>query len=508
MKISKILGVIALGVLGLSLAACSNGNNSTSEDKEFEFFTDETTSSGYSLSSITVDTTNARTTFYIGEEFSTEGLKVSANYRKMVDGSWQSKQSELAKYSVDSSAFDSSAIGSYDIVVGYREGDIITSTIYKVNVSPSVYDNLAEGSTYVAGIKATFVDSGLYGKNNSYIREQYVKDAYRFDKTKLNFKLLTNKVLANKQIEQTESVISYVEISDSNIQSNVNYDKIGSYPIRITYKGEDITVGGKTYENKVSTFVLINVVNPVKKIEKVSTGDTSFETSVSKVDLSAWQFKITRHVAEDADEVVGFSSDIFKVTGISLLVAGNQTAYVEYMGEYEGNTRPGVEVAVSVTQNPASNITIYSDLSKFFVNGVEVTENLDKTANIDLSNNEGVLLADNIKQANANKTYDGITFTRKITIQAASKSSCLRIVMPSAGKIVLYVASTGSGEPSRPVLVKDADGEEVFSANTTQYNNPTDKFEIDVDQAGTYIVTAPGKDIYVFGVIIACSNAN
>lgn len=496
MKLKRLFSVLGALLLGASLLSCSGGG----VDADYNFQKDENTSGGFSFSSISINTDEVKKTFYIGDEFTSEGLKVKANYRKMVDGVWNSKEAEITNYSVDSSAFDSTAIGSYDIMVAYREGNVLSNVKYNVQVLPSIYDSLPVGGKYIAAIKATYTGT------DTFIRNQYVDDTFKFSRDKLDYKLVTNTIGEGKTITSEESSITYMEFSDANFSHNIDYTKIGSYPVRITYDGPDLTIDGKTYKNRVTTFVILNVINPVKKIEKVSKDDTTFVASASNPDYSKWQFKLTRHV-NVGEEVVNYSPELFKIEGVSLLITGEQTANVEYLGSYEGNSRPFADIKVKVNQSPDLDITIYNDLLTTYHNGeaIDMSKDASKLLNlsgVDLSNNTGVILADYLKAEAKKSTNSGIEFNVRATVQPQAKNSAVHFVLNRPATVVIFVASTSGSDLVRSFVITDEEGEEIATGLTSVYNSPR-RFEFKVTEAGTYTLSVPVGGIYFYGAIIA-----
>jgi len=103
--------------------------------------------------SIAVDATAAQTTFYtyyngVGSDFASDGIKVTATY---TDG----KKSEISEYTVDSSAFKSTEVGTYTITVKYS--DTITAT-YSVSVTEVTSGNA--GWTGTVSTTACWQDMG------------------------------------------------------------------------------------------------------------------------------------------------------------------------------------------------------------------------------------------------------------------------------------------------------------------------------------------------------------
>ena len=83
MRLKRILGLFAFIGLGIIFTSCSS-----TPVEEYSFQEDVNTSDGYFFSTIVIDTKDVKKIFYVGDEFTIEGLKVIANYRKMIDGEY------------------------------------------------------------------------------------------------------------------------------------------------------------------------------------------------------------------------------------------------------------------------------------------------------------------------------------------------------------------------------------------------------------------------------------
>ena len=127
MKKSKLFGLFALtAMLGLSLASCNENNNQPVDNdpidavdtSQYPVIDMEVAVKQKQLSSISIDTTNVKTSYYIGEKFSTEGLVVKSNWISYVDGTPQNAGSEEVKdYTVDTSDVNMSVMGSYPVLI-------------------------------------------------------------------------------------------------------------------------------------------------------------------------------------------------------------------------------------------------------------------------------------------------------------------------------------------------------------------------------------------------------
>lgn len=512
--LTLFLGIFSLAGLALAISMfSSNINANTEAEKSLEDLNPTTAeqaaetypkinvsegdSDGYSFSGITLDISNTQTIFYVGDEFNCDGLKVTANYRKNQDGRWLTKQKEITAYSVDASAFDSSKVGSVEILISYREGDNPQTRPYTVQILASKYDRLPVGSKYAAGLKVTFKDSGTF------LKDMYVGETASISGASFNFKLITNTVTEDG-FDQAESTIAARSVVID--MAAIDTSKIGTYTIKLTYKGANVTIDGAEYENIVVSFAIVNVNNPVVSIEKYSTGDTTFEATAEVLDFSEWQFKLTRKIASQEAEIVNFNSELFSLSGVSLLLTGECTALVEYQGKYEGLSRPSVQFTVTVIESVKYDIHIYNDLSKVAHDGqkdLAVGSMGDTVTGVDLSNGDGILVADCIKSSAKVVVNGALEFTTKVTIQPQAKNSELRINLAGPGKVVLYVSSTSSGDLVRSFIIRDPNGDDLAEGYTAHYNTAEDRFEFDAPAAGVYTLIVPSGGIYVWGAVVA-----
>ena len=161
-KLKVLLSVVLTCVLALSLAGCASncgGETTTTEDV-------------IELVLIKTDTSNAKTEFFIGDEFSTEGLVVTSTTRNRTQGTVSyDAPVDLADCTIDSSAYKADTVGTYTINVSYTLGEITKTADYSVEVvrdirpSRLVLDdsevqksfNVNDEFTY-AGLKATVFD--------------------------------------------------------------------------------------------------------------------------------------------------------------------------------------------------------------------------------------------------------------------------------------------------------------------------------------------------------------
>lgn len=115
------------------------------------------------LQSIDLDLTYAKTEYYLGENFSAEGLVVRATVLKPNAKEAETVELESNEYVIDWSAFSKSAVAEYPIKVSYTLGEDTLTKSYNVRVKNEVLqlDTSSVKKLYVIGEDKTVDKSGL-----------------------------------------------------------------------------------------------------------------------------------------------------------------------------------------------------------------------------------------------------------------------------------------------------------------------------------------------------------
>ena len=138
-KLKVVLSVVLALVLALSLASgCVSG----------------TDTSGYELVSIAVDTANAKTEFDVGEEFTSDGIVVTATRRNVNDDTTDTVD-VTADAVVDSDSYRP-YVGEYEINISYTLGNITKSATYTVSVKYTVVTTLVRLELEESSVKTSF----------------------------------------------------------------------------------------------------------------------------------------------------------------------------------------------------------------------------------------------------------------------------------------------------------------------------------------------------------------
>lgn len=246
MKKSKglILGAIAM-VFGLSLISCTKDENpyegiiDTTGNLDIDMNKEAVSST--SFSSIVCVTTNAKTHFYVGEEFTTEGLVVNANYVTMVDGSPKSETKQITKWYYDVDDVDMGQVGTYPVKITYREDAVVRETTYQITVTSSYLDDL--GLEYLAGIEPK---ESIVQASNGVV--PITKDSFTMHYMKSG---------ANDRP---------VALTDADFaKMNINLDvvdtaKAGVYTVTYSYETSVTLSDGTAYDYVLNGFILVKVV--------------------------------------------------------------------------------------------------------------------------------------------------------------------------------------------------------------------------------------------------------
>ena len=127
-KLKKLLPALIAVALALVVAfsvACSGSCNCNPGEEE-------------TLDSISLNTENVKTTFAVGEEYSSEGLVVTAKVVK--DGATEDRNVELTDEHlvINKDEYKKDTAGEYTITVSYTLGGTTKDSSYKVNVKDGV----------------------------------------------------------------------------------------------------------------------------------------------------------------------------------------------------------------------------------------------------------------------------------------------------------------------------------------------------------------------------------
>lgn len=122
------------------------------------------------LQSIELDLTYAKTEYFLGENFSADGLEVKANILKPKAKAPEAVVLESDQYVIDWSSYSKSVVGAYPIKVSYTLGENTQTASYNVTVKNEVLtlDTTNVKKLYVIGEDTVINQSGLVATLTTY----------------------------------------------------------------------------------------------------------------------------------------------------------------------------------------------------------------------------------------------------------------------------------------------------------------------------------------------------
>ena len=214
------------------------------------------------LQSITLDTTDVKKVFYLGEDFTYEGLRVNANYNGYSE--------EVTDYKVSSFNYKKDERGTYSITVEYSKDGFSQRAYYSVVVKGKL-DDVNE-----------LIGLDVYFGN----QEAVFKTVSVLDETKYDYNDL---VVEAVYLDGTTKVLNSNEYTLKN--ENVDLNKRGSYEVVVSYSENYKISDSETITITEENFFLILVENKATEFKFVS-GKTSF-TAEEEATAEDWVFEVT-----------------------------------------------------------------------------------------------------------------------------------------------------------------------------------------------------------------------
>lgn len=151
------------------------------------------------LEKISIDTSLAKLSYVVGEDYSKYGIKVIATYS-------DSSSKEVTNYQLDSDGFLKYEEGNYRIVITYTEKEITKTAVYEVEVK-----SILSTVNYLVGIDVV-------------LRNDYFLKGSNFNKDNL-------KVYGVYSDSSKKDISDVVRVDSSRYKAN----EIGVYEIIVTY---------------------------------------------------------------------------------------------------------------------------------------------------------------------------------------------------------------------------------------------------------------------------------
>ena len=293
-KLKALLAAALACVFALSLAGCVPEQ------------TEESAADELVLSLVEVDTTNAKTEFFVGEQFSTEGLVVTRSGRNLTQETvFYQEEVPLDECTIDSSAFKSDTVGEYVITVSYTLGEVTKSDEYTVSVVRPVrpYRLILDesGAKKMFGIGEEFSSDGLKAT------------AFDYDYS------------AQKELEPYDVTASIAVDS-----SAYNAEVAGSYEIVVSYTKDETTIQA-SYNVSVKVGAGLEIVLPEDAVVDANGAmSVDLQKGGTTVDFGDWVVNQV-NANGDVDKVV--TEDItFEVYNAATPVAVNGTSFTATEG--------------------------------------------------------------------------------------------------------------------------------------------------------------------------------
>ena len=520
----------------------------------------------YQLDTITAYTNDARTTFYLGEEFSSDGLLVLATFIKLdengsplkEDGKTISVRAKVDTFYVDSSTVDTSVMGSYSVKVSYRYCAEVKTFNYTITVRSSEFET-TKNLKYVAGLKVGYKADKLTTKldntsiykslqNDGRIYTRYVnynddkgafENDFSLDIDQLDINVVSNEVngvasafkqtvrpydpskltndKTNKKItsEDGKLVIDY---------SQVDTGKAGSYRIKVTYTATGFIINGEKRDNIVQAFIVVDVINPIAGMKLTDSSTKNVMASLDgKIDLSDYNIKIYRKFGPT--ETLAITEENFDISGAISYIKGEQNALITAKELSDSGETYTATVKLNITESDKYDIDIISNVaanwnlpSTGLENQPGVVEFKKASGDFDCLGYEekainSYITAHHVGISDSNKkslveksatcSDDSLSLSGYCRLDSVDKGSYIEIKVDKPATIIVYLAPNADGE--RGFAVYDASNTEIYLDTTGYTKQAPRKFVIELDAAGTYKLAAStsGQTIQFYGCIVA-----
>ena len=490
-----VCGLVACA-MAIPLAACNDGTggggggDGSSEDNRV-------------LQSITVDSFDAKVNFAVGEEFSYEGLTVTANYLVLGTSITTATEDVTSKVDYDTSEFDSSKAGTYTVYLSYTYGTVTMYGDYNVNVLSDL-----EGT--IAGLEVTY--DGARQIDLTAENPTATIDLTKIKVTRMSGDTVDD--VGETILPEGNYTLSYskdggaltaVEAGATSLSGLTK----GVYSI---YALSTYTLGNETFE--MSGFVTVFVVDSLASIAKDEGGTLSFDYDADVNTIgSDWTFTATygsgatvKLNAEDVD----FGERVNDSEGENSVTVSYTEEVLKYDSEADDAVIDSVTVDCDVTYtigenpNPDPGPSELTDV-EFNVNDLEIG---DITANTNLTDDGKISVAATAEKAvtvDANdKTYGGIDFTRRLKLNGKGSDTerSVKLLVEGDATIKVYALS-GSSSEDRSLNLYDSEFKSLITDQIAA-GKPTDADLSELTysvSAGTYYL-ASDKAVNIYYILI------
>lgn len=491
-----VCGLVACA-MAIPLAACNDGTggggggDGSSEDNRV-------------LQSITVDSFDAKVNFAVGEEFSYEGLTVTANYLVLGESITTATEDVTSKVDFDTSEFDSSKAGTYTVYLSYTYRKVTMYGDYNVNVLSDL-----EGT--IAGLEVTY--DGARQIDLTAENPTATIDLTKIKVTRMSGDTVDD--VGETILPEGNYTLSYskdggaltaVEAGATSLSGLTK----GVYSI---YALSTYTLGNETFE--MSGFVTVFVVDSLASIAKDEGGTLSFDYGADVNTIgSDWTFTATygsgatvKLKAEDVD----FGERVNDSEGENSVTVSYTEEVLKYDAEADDAVTDSVTVDCDVTytigENPNAGQevteTVEMNMADVFnaigasgtiANGTELVTSQVSESGITVVNADGMKI---------NTSNAGEGLTHRLQFGGGVSGSALAIEVKGSATITAIFRSSSGGASRQIGLFTDMDSDAVAPETTLQtinanQDNSTDTVTFTVSDAGTYYLGSASSGVNMY----------
>lgn len=516
-----VCGLVACA-MALPLVAC-NGDGGEGGGGEGSGAGSGTQKGQKVLTSLSVDSFDAKVDFAIGEEFSYEGLEVTANYQVLGESITTETEDVTQKVDFDTSEFDNTKSGTYTVYLSYTYGAVTLFGDYEVEVASNL-----EGT--IAGLEVT------YGGARQIALSKEAPTA-TVDLTKIKVTRMTGETVDD--VGETILTKDYYTLSyskdggaltdiEEDTQSLTGLTK-GVYSI---YAVSSYSRGGETFE--MNGFVTVFVTDPVVSIAKDEGGKTEFEYKTTEDIGADWTYTATYGSGATAK----LTAEDVELEGIVTDNEGANTAtasYTENVLGYDAEANDAVETAYTVScevtytigENPNAGQQVtdtysvnFSDASKGWALGEGTIPDTLIGSDGSKDGNGGIISllsskSDGSAQAKTKvksaTAADGTGFTNAIQIGTISSTKAWKIDLTSydeSAEVVISVYASTSGATRAIGLYQEASSSAVPLFTSVELTDSSVAYlsEWTVTGGGTYYIGSTKDAINFFAIDVAVTH--
>ncbi len=507
-----VCGLVACA-MAIPLAACNQtgggggGGDGSSEDNRV-------------LQSITVDSFDAKVNFAVGEEFSYEGLTVTANYLVLGESITTATEDVTSKVDYDTSEFDSSKAGTYTVYLSYTYDTVTMYGDYNVNVLSDL-----EGT--IAGLEVTY--DGARQIDLTAENPTATIDLTKIKVTRMSGDTVDD--VGETILPEGNYTLSYskdggaltaVEAGATSLSGLTK----GVYSI---YALSTYTLGNETFE--MSGFVTVFVVDSLASIAKDEGGTLTYDYGADVNTIgSDWTFTATygsgatvKLNAEDVD----FGERVNDSEGENSVTVSYTEEVLKYDAEADDAVKSSItkecEVTYTIGENPNAGQEVtdtysvnFSDASKGWALGEGTIQDTVIGADGTKDAAGGIISllstkSDGSAQAKTKeksaKAADGTQFTNAIQIGTISSTKAWAIDVSSydeSAEVVISVYASTSGSERTIALYQEASSSAtaLFTSESFTDSGVAYLSEWTVSGGGVYYVGSTKDAINFFAISV------